>query len=380
MSFLSFSKEVRLDDLCEAVRHCTLCSRLCHRTKIFSKFNGNIYSKVMFVAEAPGRLGADRTGIPLYGDKTGDNFETLLGNIGWRREDIFITNAVLCNPREENGNNSTPTREEIINCIPYLEMTIELIQPDVIVTLGQKALDALNFISPHSYKLKEQVGIPFKWERRLVVPLYHPGPRALLHRSLTKQRSDFIRLAKIVHPVKGLIKHSLRREVSHYNQEIISPKALHKLILMVIQTLGQVTYFKLTKLLYFIDLEALQRFGQTLTGEIYLRQQEGPWMPSLKKAISFMSEKEIKVFHHRIPIVSRGPSPRFSIDFNEQTLEFVLEVLDKYGNLTNTEIKTLAYRTAPMKYILKQEAQGRDMRKVPVIYNNKVSYELDGSS
>jgi uracil-DNA glycosylase len=101
--FSSFSKEQRLNDLSEAVQHCTLCPRLCNRKKVLSDANGNVNSKILFVAEAPGRLGADRTGIPLYGDQTGDNFEVLLADVGWKREQVFITNAVLCNPCTEQG-------------------------------------------------------------------------------------------------------------------------------------------------------------------------------------------------------------------------------------------------------------------------------------
>ena len=66
---------------------------------------------MLFVAEAPGRLGADRTGIPLYGDRTGENFQTLLGNIGWKREQVFITNAVLCNPKQETGITAPPLQD-----------------------------------------------------------------------------------------------------------------------------------------------------------------------------------------------------------------------------------------------------------------------------
>jgi DNA polymerase len=74
---------------------------MCNRRKVLSANNGNLNSKVVFIAEAPGRLGAECTGIPLYGDKTGENFEMLLGNIGWKREDVFITNSILCNPQDE---------------------------------------------------------------------------------------------------------------------------------------------------------------------------------------------------------------------------------------------------------------------------------------
>jgi len=134
-SFHSFSKEDRFRDLVESVQHCDICARLCARRKVLSSANGAVESKVLFVAEAPGRLGADRTGVPLCGDRTGDNFEILLANIGWRRQDVFITNAILCNPKQENGNNDTPTMEEIANCSAYLEMIIALVSPEVIVTL-----------------------------------------------------------------------------------------------------------------------------------------------------------------------------------------------------------------------------------------------------
>jgi len=125
--FESFAKRRRYEDLVASVRHCNLCSRLCGRTRVLSEANGNLDSTVLFVAEAPGRHGADRTGVPLCGDKTGDNFEILLGNIGWQRDQVFTTNALLCNPRQENGNNRTPTTKEIENCSAYLEMVISLI-------------------------------------------------------------------------------------------------------------------------------------------------------------------------------------------------------------------------------------------------------------
>ena len=95
-------QEKAFKGLISEVKNCKKCPRMCGRTKVLSKKNGNINSKVMFIAEAPGRHGADRTGVPLDGDKTGDNFEELLKHIGWKREDVFITNAVLCNPQKIN--------------------------------------------------------------------------------------------------------------------------------------------------------------------------------------------------------------------------------------------------------------------------------------
>lgn len=376
--FSSFAKKYRMQDLQLAVQYCNLCPRLEGRSKILSFLNGNLDSKVLFIAEAPGRLGADRTGIPLWGDQSGDNFEKLLGNIGWRREDIFITNAILCNPRDENGNNGTPTRLELLNCSVYLEMTIELVDPEVIVTLGSTALEALNLIVPHPYKLNQSVRKVLPWNNRLIFPLYHPGPRALVHRSLIQQRSDFMALSRLVHPVHGLKNTRIKRLSSREEVDTSNVSSLQRLVLAIVESLGRLSYFKLTKLLYLIDLAAIERLGRTLTGEIYLRQQEGPWLPTLRDAISALQGREIITTSNRgVPFVKIGPSPRFGAEFDESEMSIVREILQRYGRLGDARIKFVVYRTAPMRYLLTQEALGRDMRKVPVIYKNKLSWELD---
>ena len=97
---------------------CTTCPNMIDQSAVLGPANGSINSKILFVAEAPGRFGAGRTGIPFSGDKSGDNFEALIAHIGLTRRDIFITNAVLCNPLE-NGNNRRPTAQEINNCSSF---------------------------------------------------------------------------------------------------------------------------------------------------------------------------------------------------------------------------------------------------------------------
>ena len=377
--FKNFKTEVRFRDLINAVQNCTLCPRLSNRKKVLSFANGNINSKVLFVAEAPGRLGADKTGIPLYGDRTGDNFEALLGNIGWKREDIFITNAILCNPRKENGNNGTPSAAEICNCNYYLAMTIELLQPDVVVALGGTALKAIDRIATHNRILKEHVGKSIPWAHRRLVPLYHPGPRAMIHRPLAKQRADFMVLAKMVDPIKGLLrkKATCKARANKYSEHL-AVSSLQEVAYCILQCLGKITYFKLTKLLYLCDLYALEKLGHTLTGEIYLRQQEGPWPPALKKQIPLLDGREIiRSYSRKIPMVEIGPSPRFEIALHNETLEIIYEIAKKYGHLSNSKIKSVVYFSKPMRYILEQEKLGRDMRRVPIIYNNETALELD---
>lgn len=377
--FQSFTKLTRFKDLVQSIQNCNLCPRMQCRRKVFSEANGNLNSRVLFIAEAPGRLGADKTGIPLYGDKTGDNFEILLGNIGWKREDIFITNAILCNPREENGNNATPNRGEITNCLPYIEMTLELLQPEVVVTLGAIALRTLNGISPHGLTLKNNVGQSTPWESKLLVPLYHPGPRAIVHRALSKQRSDFMQLAKLVDPTQGIIaKSTSSKKQNTLLIQLDRPSVLQQLIFAIASSLERLTYFKLTKLLYLADLTALKRINRTLTNEIYLRQPEGPWPPKLQKELPVLNGYEIRqYFSGKIPFISLGPSPRFSIELDNVVLEILADVLEKYGKYSNSAIKTAVYMTSPMRYLLSQEKKGKDVRKVPVIYKNKMAPDTE---
>jgi DNA polymerase len=199
------SKMINFENLILSVNKCKNCIRMCNRKKVLSEKNGNIHSKVMFIAEAPGRLGAEQTNIPLYGDRTGDNFGKLLQAAGWYREDIFITNAVLCNPQDENGNNSTPTNKEIKNCSIYLKETIEVVNPDVIVTLGSKALLALKNIKQHDITLKKCVAKIQPWNDKLLFPLYHPSPASInFNRNMKRQTGDFIKLTSIVDPITGL--------------------------------------------------------------------------------------------------------------------------------------------------------------------------------
>ena len=176
---------------------CTTCPNMADQSAVLGPANGSIDSNILFIAEAPGRFGAGRTGIPFSGDKSGDNFEALIAHIGLTRQDIFVTNAVLCNPLA-NGNNRRPTTKEIGNCSSYLESVLELMQPRVVVTLGGVGLDAINRILGTRYKLAEVIGKPQITERFMLLPLYHPSPRVTnWKRPLSVQKRDFRKILKI---------------------------------------------------------------------------------------------------------------------------------------------------------------------------------------
>ena len=200
---MSNNKITDFENLIETVEKCTLCTRMNGQIKALSKNNGNINSKILFIAEAPGQFGAGKTGIPLHGDKTGDNFEFLLNHIGWKREDLFITNSILCNPLK-NGKNDSPKQNELRNCSKYLEKTIEIISPEIIVTIGVKALDALKIIEHHDFILENCVAQILCWNNKKLFPLYHMSPILFnCPRNGKEQMEDFKELSKIIDPIKG---------------------------------------------------------------------------------------------------------------------------------------------------------------------------------
>ncbi|MEK9630020.1 MAG: uracil-DNA glycosylase [Nitrospinota bacterium] len=170
---------------------CRICPALADQPAILSPANGNLNAKIVFVAEAPGRMGAGRTGVPFQGDKSGDNFEILLKHIGLTRADVFITNAALCNPLED-GKNRKPKTSEIKNCSPFLKETLDLIKPNVVVTLGSVGLQALNLILGTRYQLKNEVAKQIPTDTFTLFPLYHPSPRVTnWMRPLSQQKKDF---------------------------------------------------------------------------------------------------------------------------------------------------------------------------------------------
>jgi uracil-DNA glycosylase family 4 len=176
---------------------CNLCPAMCERRAVLSERNGHTGAPVMFVGEAPGRQGGDRTRVPFSGDQSGRNFSRFLASIPLTREEVFITNAVLCNPRKPTGANRKPTRAEVSNCSAFLRRQIELVDPRVVVTLGAVSLAALRLVEYHDLSLRESVGQIHEWNGRLLVPVYHPSPQVLAsHRREAAQLRDYEVIAR----------------------------------------------------------------------------------------------------------------------------------------------------------------------------------------
>lgn len=190
-------KQEQFDALVREAAACMRCPAMCGRSAVLSARNGRIGARVMFVGEAPGRQGGDRTRVPFSGDQSGRNFTRYLESIGLARDEVFITNAALCNPRSETGANRRPTRREVANCSEFLRRTVEVVAPLVVVTLGAVSLEALRAVEYHRLSLKENVAQVHEWFGRLLVPLYHPSQQVLAsHRREPAQLEDYRSVAR----------------------------------------------------------------------------------------------------------------------------------------------------------------------------------------
>ena len=178
---------------------------MCGRSAVLSESNGPLSARVMFVGEAPGRKGADRTRIPFSGDQSGRNFERFLASINLKRDEIFITSAALCNPRSATGANRRPAASELRNCSDFLQRTIALLDPEVIVTLGTVALEALKRVHYHEFTLRKDAARILDWNGRLLIPLYHPSPQVLItSRDEPAQLRDYKVVAQAIRAAKPL--------------------------------------------------------------------------------------------------------------------------------------------------------------------------------
>jgi len=131
---------------------------------------GNPNTDIVFIGEAPGAR-EDQLGRPFVGP-AGKFLDELLGSIGFKREDVYITNIVKYRP----PGNRDPSPEEKEACLPWVKLELAIIRPKVIVPLGKHALG--EFFPKLS--ISRVHGQPQKVTQDFTVfPIYHPA--AALH-------------------------------------------------------------------------------------------------------------------------------------------------------------------------------------------------------
>ena len=161
---------------------CARCPALAaSRSRIVHGY-GDPRARVILVGEAPGRHGADRTGTPFSGDKSGRVLQRILIELGLEEEEApvdrpqlrcFVTNAVRCCP----PNNRTPTPSEIANCAPLLAIELDTLAPRVVVPVGRVALRevGLRYLGHDPGAIRQLHARPLPAGNCTIVPLFHPS-------------------------------------------------------------------------------------------------------------------------------------------------------------------------------------------------------------
>ncbi len=149
---------------------------------------GNEDCAVMFIGEAPGAH-EDRLKRPFVG-RGGQLLDELIRGLGWRREDVYITNIVKRRPPE----NRDPLPGEIAAYRPYLARQIDIIGPKLIVTLGRFSM---NYFFPEA-KMTRDRGKAFLIGGRTVFPVYHPAAALRSKEMMRVLKGDFGKIPDVL--------------------------------------------------------------------------------------------------------------------------------------------------------------------------------------
>jgi DNA polymerase len=182
---------------------CTRCRLHQGRTQVVFG-QGSPTADLMFVGEGPG-FHEDRQGQPFVGP-SGKLLNRLLGEIGLRREDVYVTNVVRCRP----PGNRDPQPDEIEACRVWMDAQLRLVDPKVVVTLGNFAAKTLLGTTTGITRLR---GRTYDFEGRVLLPTFHPSAALRAdtsgrteNRTLNGMREDFQALARLLaehHPAPG---------------------------------------------------------------------------------------------------------------------------------------------------------------------------------
>ena len=176
---------------------CTRCRLAQGRTQVVYGV-GDPHADLMFIGEGPG-FHEDKQGEPFVG-AAGQLLTRMLGEIGLSRDRVYINNIVMCRP----PGNRDPQPDEIEACTPWLVERISLIQPRVVVTLGNFATKYVLQTTTGITRLRGQV---HEWHGRTVIPTFHPA--AILHgggessRQFELLREDFLLVGSTLDAMSG---------------------------------------------------------------------------------------------------------------------------------------------------------------------------------
>ena len=165
---------MQLELLHEQIKQCTACGLCQGRTNVVPG-EGPERPRIMFIGEGPG-FHEDKQGRPFVGP-AGKFLEELLATIDLTREEVYITNIIKCRP----PGNRDPLPDEVNACNSWLEQQIDLLAPELIVTLGRHSM-ARFFPGQTIGKMHGKLGTV---DGQKVFAMYHPA--AALHQQRLRE-------------------------------------------------------------------------------------------------------------------------------------------------------------------------------------------------
>lgn len=203
------SKKEQLALLEKEYHACRRCPALCaNRTQVVFGVGNPDACKIVIIGEAPGKR-EDELGEPFVG-RSGQVLDSLLAEIGIAREEAYITNTILCRPPE----NRNPSPEELSNCRKRLEEHIRILDPKVVVTLG-------NFATKYMLETKRGIttlrGRVHQKGSMKIVPMFHPAV-LLYSGNSPEKRAEMLKDFKIVQEILGSTpkKQPVEKKLSEY--------------------------------------------------------------------------------------------------------------------------------------------------------------------
>lgn len=185
-------KEFQLQEIRNKVAKCTKCPLYKLATNPVPG-DGNSNSEIVFIGEAPG-FNEDQQGIPFVG-RAGKLLEFMLGQIGYKRKDVWIGNIIKHRPPD----NRDPLPAEIDSCKGYLTEQLIIINPLLIVTLGRFSM---NYFLPNA-KITTSRGILHKINNKNIYPVYHPAAGLRNPKMKSILISDFLKIPEILKNLKN---------------------------------------------------------------------------------------------------------------------------------------------------------------------------------
>lgn len=189
-------KKTLLDQIATDIIKNNVCPDLAENATSLVMGDGDIDADIVLIGEAPGKK-EDEQGIPFIG-AAGKFLNEMLKEAGMERSDVYITNIVKYRP----PNNRDPLPSEKKEFLPYLVRQLDVINPQIVVTLGRHSME---YFLPDQ-KIGQAHGVPNQvmlGDRQItVVPLYHPAAALYNGGMRSILIEDFKKLLKIIEVIK----------------------------------------------------------------------------------------------------------------------------------------------------------------------------------